>query len=91
MIGRRNLGARMFNVSTMLSDLLSSPDGKQVVVQLVNFSDYPVESVTCTCSAISSMPGSTRRKVASGHWKFTRTKKASAWTSTRLPSPRLCG
>jgi hypothetical protein len=45
MIGRRNLGARLFNVSTMLSDLMSSPDGKQVVVQLVNFADYPVESI----------------------------------------------
>ena len=45
MIGRRNLGARLFNVSTMLSDLLASPDGKQVIIQLVNFADYPVESV----------------------------------------------
>jgi hypothetical protein len=46
MIGRRNLGARLFNVSSMLSNLLSSPDGKQLVVELVNYSDYPVENVT---------------------------------------------
>jgi hypothetical protein len=46
MIGRRNLGARLFNVSSMLSNLLASADGKQVVVQLVNYSNYPVESVT---------------------------------------------
>jgi hypothetical protein len=46
MIGRRNLGVRLFNVSTMLSNLLASSDGKQVVVQLVNYSNYPVESVT---------------------------------------------
>jgi hypothetical protein len=45
MIGRRNLGARLFNVSTMLSDLIASPDGKEVIVQLVNYADYPVESV----------------------------------------------
>jgi hypothetical protein len=45
MIGRRNLGARLFNVSTMLCDLIASPDGKEVIVQLVNFADYPVESV----------------------------------------------
>ena len=45
MIGRRNLGARLFNVSTMLSDLVASPDGKQVIVQLVNYADFPVESV----------------------------------------------
>jgi hypothetical protein len=46
MIGRRNLGARLFNVSTMLSSLLASEDGKQVVVHLVNYSSYPVEAVT---------------------------------------------
>jgi hypothetical protein len=46
MIGRRNLGARLFNVSSMLSNLLATTDRKQVVVQLVNYSNYPVESVT---------------------------------------------
>ncbi len=46
MIGRGNLGARLFNVSSMLSNLLVSPDGKQVLVHLVNYSNYPVDSVT---------------------------------------------
>lgn len=46
MIGRKNLGVRLFNVSSMLSNLLSSADGKQVVVQLINYADYPVENVT---------------------------------------------
>jgi hypothetical protein len=46
MIGRRNLGVRLFNVSTMLSNLLTTPDHKQVYVGLVNYSDYPVENVT---------------------------------------------
>lgn len=46
MIGRGNLGARLFNVSSMLSSLLTSPDGKQVLVYLVNYSSYPVDSVT---------------------------------------------
>jgi len=44
--GRRNLGARLFNVSSMLSNLLESPDGKQMILHLVNYSDYPVESIT---------------------------------------------
>lgn len=44
--GRRNLGARLFNVSTMLSNLLESRDKKQVILQLNNYSDYPVENVT---------------------------------------------
>jgi hypothetical protein len=46
MIGRRNLGARLFNVSSMLSNLSASADGKQVVVQLVNYSSYPADSIT---------------------------------------------
>jgi hypothetical protein len=46
MIGRRNLGVRLFNVSSMLSNVLASPDGKTVVLHLVNYSDYPVENVT---------------------------------------------
>src|SRR5580700_1100838 len=45
LFGRQNLGARLFNVSSMLSNLLESPDGKQVVLHLVNYSDYPVESI----------------------------------------------
>lgn len=46
MVGRRNLGARLFNVSSMLSNLLRSPDGKDVLLHLVNYSNYPVENVT---------------------------------------------
>jgi hypothetical protein len=46
MIGRGNLGVRLFNVSSMLSNLLISSDGKQQLVHLVNYSNYPVESVT---------------------------------------------
>jgi hypothetical protein len=44
--GRRNLGVRLFNVSSMLSNLLAAPDGKQVVLHLVNYSNYPVEAIT---------------------------------------------
>ena len=46
MVGRRNLGVRLFNVSSMLSNLLTTADGKTVVLHLVNYSDYPVENVT---------------------------------------------
>jgi hypothetical protein len=46
MIGRRNLGVRLFNVSSMLSNVLASPGGNTEVVQLVNYSDFPVENVT---------------------------------------------
>jgi hypothetical protein len=44
--GRDNLGARLFNVGSMLSNLLESADGKQVALHLVNYSDYPVADIT---------------------------------------------
>lgn len=46
MTGRRNLGARLFNVSSMLSNLIQAPGGKTAVLHLVNYSGYPVENVT---------------------------------------------
>ena len=46
LMGRTNLGARLFNVSSMLSNLLEAADQKQVVLQLVNYTDFPVENIT---------------------------------------------
>jgi hypothetical protein len=46
MTGRRNLGARMFNVASTLSNMAASPDGRRLVLQLVNFSDYELEDIT---------------------------------------------
>jgi hypothetical protein len=46
MVGHRDQGVRLFNVSSMLSNVLVSADGKTEVVHLVNYSDYPVENVT---------------------------------------------
>ncbi len=46
MTGRKNLGARLFNVSSMLSNLLEMPDHTTVLLHLVNYSDFPVENVT---------------------------------------------
>lgn len=45
MIGRQNLGVRLFNVASMLSNLLTSADGKQVIIHLVNYSSYPIDAV----------------------------------------------
>lgn len=46
MIGHKNLGVRLFNVASMLSNVQQTPDGRQVVVQLVNYSAYPIENIT---------------------------------------------
>lgn len=46
MTGRRNLGARLFNVSSMLSSLVAAEAGHPLALSLVNYSDYPVENVT---------------------------------------------
>jgi len=35
------MGVRLFNVSSMLSNLLASADGKTAVVHLLNYSDFP--------------------------------------------------
>lgn len=45
MTGRRNLGVRLFNVSSMLSNMLGPADGSRVVVYLVNYSDFPVDTI----------------------------------------------
>lgn len=46
MTNRQNLGVRLFNVSSMLSNMTVSPDGGEIILQLVNFSDYPIEDIT---------------------------------------------
>jgi hypothetical protein len=46
MTGRRNLGARLFNVSSMLSNLVGGAGGRPLVLMLVNYSDYAVENIT---------------------------------------------
>ena len=43
---RRDYGVSLFNVSSMISNVLVSEDGKTIVVHLVNYSDYPVEDVS---------------------------------------------
>jgi len=45
MIGRKNLGVRLFNVASMLSNLEDGPNGS-IYVQLVNYSEYAVDNVT---------------------------------------------
>ncbi len=46
MTGHKNLGARLFNVSSMLSNLLEAADGNQLILHLVNYTDFPVDSIT---------------------------------------------
>jgi hypothetical protein len=46
LIGRQNLGVRLFNVSSMLSYFQVSGDGNRAVLHLVNYSGYPIENVT---------------------------------------------
>lgn len=45
MTGRRNLGVRLFNVSSMMSNLSRDPQSGKLILQLVNYSDYPVDSI----------------------------------------------
>lgn len=43
---RENFGVRLFNAPTILSNWIQSPDGKRAVLQLVNYADFPADSVT---------------------------------------------
>jgi hypothetical protein len=45
-IGRRNVGVKLFNVASMLSNLLSARGGRQMVLHLVNYSDYAAQGAT---------------------------------------------
>lgn len=55
--GRRNLGARLFNVGSMLSNLTESPSGAKQLLHLVNYTDFPVESITV------HMPGKWKKAI----------------------------
>ena len=46
LIGRRNFGVRLFGAPGMLSNLKSAHGGKQLALLLVNYTDYPVESIS---------------------------------------------
>lgn len=46
LLGSRNPGAKVFNAPGTISNVLAGPDGRPVVLHLVNYSNYPVEDVT---------------------------------------------
>ena len=89
MIGRRNMGVRLFNVSSMLSNYLAAPGGKTAVVHLVNYSDYPVENVAMHYlgdfkHATLITPGAADKSL-----KYTRPRKAgvSTWIASASAPP----
>lgn len=45
-IGRRNFAVRLFGAPSMLSNLKGDPSSGRLALVLVNYSDYPVESIT---------------------------------------------
>jgi hypothetical protein len=45
-VGRQNMGVRLFNVASMLSNLLELRGQRQLVLHLVNYSDYPASGIT---------------------------------------------
>jgi len=45
-VGRQNMGARLFNVSSMLSNIVMLRGQRQLVLHLVNYSDYPTSGIT---------------------------------------------
>ena len=45
LLGRDNLGVRLFRASSVLGHVAVGPSGKEVLVQLLNYASYPAESV----------------------------------------------
>ena len=45
MVGRENLGARMFNVASILCEMVSGAGERPLIVHMVNYTDHPVEQV----------------------------------------------
>jgi hypothetical protein len=43
---RKNFGSRTFNTAGVLSNTVASPDGNTAIVFLINYTDFPVESIT---------------------------------------------
>jgi len=43
---RKNFGSRTFNTAGVLSNTIASPHGKTAIVYLVNYTDFPAESIT---------------------------------------------
>jgi hypothetical protein len=45
-VGRQNMGARLFNVASMLSNVVTTRGQRQLVLHIVNYSDYPGSGIT---------------------------------------------
>jgi hypothetical protein len=45
-VGRQNMGVRLFNVASMLSHVVALKGQRQLVLHLVNYSDYPASGIT---------------------------------------------
>jgi hypothetical protein len=46
MIGRRNMGVRVFNASGILTCLRMDPTSRALILHLINYTSYPVEAIT---------------------------------------------
>ena len=42
---RKNFGARTFNTSSIIFDVRARPDGKSILVHLLNYTDFPSEDI----------------------------------------------
>jgi hypothetical protein len=51
-MGRQNMGVRLFNVSNMLSNLLAAHGQRQLILHLVNYSDYPASGITARVAGV---------------------------------------
>jgi hypothetical protein len=51
-LGTQNMGARLFNASNMLSNLLMTHGQRQLVLHLVNYSEHPASGITARVTGV---------------------------------------
>ena len=90
MIGRRNMGVRLFNVSSMLSNFLAAPDGNaghRTPGELFGLSGG--EGRHALPGRVQTRHADHARKAPTNRWKCTRPKKDGGWTSIASASAPL--
>ncbi|HUQ95565.1 MAG TPA: hypothetical protein VM120_28060 [Bryobacteraceae bacterium] len=80
-VQRKNFGVRMFNVTGTLTYLQDSP-----VLQLVNYTDYPVASITAFIQGKYTKAIMLPPRARPGYWRFKIPRKERLSRSTSLPS-----
>jgi hypothetical protein len=88
LVGKNHLGVRVFNMPSVLTYVAADPAGKRLLVQMLNYSNYPAESMTVRVTGVFQSarlytPESGVEKLAADH--------AGPATEISIPKLALAG